>query len=371
MKNNEIPKIAFLLGSTSSNGGIERVASIIADQLIIQNIAEVHALGFHPRVNKQVYKWNKNVVFLDLLAEKKSMKDGLIAAVPKLRNHLRMNKIDILISCGHIYTLLGFLGTVALRSKFVYWSHSSLISNEVSRYKKVNEHIGALFSKLLITLTKTDETNYKRLTLANNVVQIYNPIDEELSNSDVPYNLNSKKIISVGRLNPQKRFESNLLQVASIVLKKNPEWTWHIYGKGELEPLIKKRIASFDLLDRVILKGNVTNLYDLYSDYSMMVMTSAYEGFPMSLLEGLEKKLPLVSFDIPTGPNEIIEDNFNGFLIPAFDCYQMADKINNLINDKNLRIQFSDNSRRVKDSFQINSIINQWKMVIKSLVKSV
>ena len=55
-----------------------------------------------------------------------------------------------------------------------------------------------------------------------------------------------------------------------------------------------------------------------------MVMTSSYEGFPMTLLEGMKMALPLVSFDVPTGPNEIIKDGINGFLIPPFNCNQCS-----------------------------------------------
>ena len=84
--------------------------------------------------------------------------------------------------------------------------------------------------------------------------------------------------------------------MAKSVLNNNPEFTWHICGKGGLENIIKLYLNEW-----VILDGNVTNLYELYFNHSLMVMTSAFGGFPMSLLEGMVKKLPLVSFHAQTG----------------------------------------------------------------------
>ncbi|MFS4469273.1 glycosyltransferase family 4 protein [Maribacter sp. 2210JD10-5] len=367
MEDNKKPNIAFLLGSTSSNGGIERVTSIIAHHLIEEKIAHIHAIGFHPRATKRYYEWNQSVSFFDLLSEKKTMKSGILEARKRLRQYLRENNIDILISCGHIYCLLGFLSTFGLKTKFIYWSHSSLFGAEKNNFKKVNEHIGALFSNTLITLTKTDEKNYRKNTFAKNVVQIYNPIDEKLLDEKIEYRKTSKKIISVGRLTYQKQFHTNLIDVANRVLKANPEFTWHIYGKGELEAEIIERIKFLGLEDRIILEGNVNNLYELYREYAMMVMTSAYEGFPMTLLEGMACKLPLISFDIPTGPNEIIVNGKNGFLIPAFDCDEMAKKTEILILDENLRTNFSETQSSMINEFQMNPIINKWKELINNL----
>src|SRR5690606_33587813 len=131
------------------------------------------------------------------------------------------------------------------------------------------------------------------------------------------------------------------------------EYTWHIYGKGSLETVIKENIDKLGLSGRVILEGNVTDLYEKYSSYSLMVMTSSYEGFPMSLLEGMVNKLPLVSFDIQTGPNEIIHNNQNGFLIEPFNIDDAANKINLLIENSTKRIAFSNANVHYVEEFRI------------------
>ena len=82
----------------------------------------------------------------------------------------------------------------------------------------------------------------------------------------------------------------------------------------------------------------------------------------------LAKKLPLVSFDIQTGPNEIIENNVNGFLIPSFDLNLMAQKLEELINNQDMRIVFSKANKALIEEFKLDTIISQWFSLIKTLV---
>lgn len=363
-----MPRVAFLLGITSSNGGIERTTSILANNLTDRGLAKVFAIGFQPRTNEQVYKWKEQVSFFDLLTKKESMKTGIFKAIPRLRKILNKNDIDVLVVCGHRFCALGGLATLVSKTKMIYWSHSSFYG-EVVAFKKINEHFGALRANAVVSLTKTDEINYRKKTVAKKVVQIYNPIDNKLLLENIPYNPNTKRIISVGRLDNPKNFESHLLEVAKIVLAKNTEYTWHIYGKGSLEEVIRENISKLGLEGKVILEGNVNNLYEHYSNYSIMVMTSSYEGFPMTLLEGMAKKLPLVSFDIQTGPNEIIQDNQNGFLIPPFDITLMAQKLEELIHNQDLRIMFSKAHETKIKEFKFDTIITQWVALIKELVR--
>lgn len=365
-----LPKIGFLLGSTSSHGGIERVTSILTDQLIEKELAHIFAISYLPRISEdQVYKWNEKVSFYELLVKSESMKTGIFKALPKLRNYIIKNKIDVLVACGHAFGPLAGLATFNTKIRMAYWSHSSLFGEEVRPFKKFNEHLSSFLANTVISLTKTDEENYRNRTLAKKVFHIYNPLDEKLFINPSIYNPNTKKIISVGRLNEQKKFHTHLIEVAKIVLRNNPDYTWHIYGKGELENIIKANINEMGLAKRLILEGNVANLYELYSNHSLMVMTSAFEGFPMSLLEGMAKKLPLISFDIQTGPNEIIQDNVNGFLIKPFDCSAMANKIQELINNQEMRVAFSKANETMISPFKMEHVLKQWTSLIDNLTK--
>ncbi|WP_169336928.1 glycosyltransferase [Eudoraea adriatica] len=338
----------------------------MADQFIGKNLAKVSVIGFHPKTEDNGFNWNKNVGLYDLLDKPESMKTGFFKAIPRLRKYLNEEHVDILIACGHLHAPLAGMACLGIDTKMIYWSHSSF-HGEPSPFKRMSEILGGILSYTVVTLTKADVLNYKRKTFATKVVQIYNPLDQELFSIEKAYNPETKKIISVGRLADPKNFDTHLLEVASLVLKQNPDYTWHIYGKGHLEDSIRKNIAKFGLNGKVILEGNVNNLYQQYSKHSIMVMTSSYEGFPMSLMEGMAMSLPLVSFNVPTGPNEIIQDGINGFLIPPFDCNKMADRINELIQSTELRLSFSKKNLSILNNFKVEDTIVKWESLIAKI----
>ena len=180
------------------------------------------------------------------------------------------------------------------------------------------------------------------------------------------YNPHSQKIISVGRLSYPKNFEL-LIEIASEVFKRHPDWSWDIYGEGELHGELQSKIDAYHLQGQVVLKGQVSDIYDRYEDYAFMVMTSRYEGFPMTLLEGEACGLPMVSFDIKSGPNEIIVDGKNGFLVPSSNKQAMLQKIEELITDTKLRSEMSRNSLNMRHNFSLSQITQQWKQVFENL----
>ena len=220
-----------------------------------------------------------------------------------------------------------------------------------------------------IVLTKAALKWYKENAKYKNIMQIYNPIDPSLS--QIPhknYSTNSHKIISVGRLSYQKNF-NRLLDIANNVLRIHSGWTWDIFGEGEERESLEKRIVELGLQEKVFLRGQVEDLYTHYNEYAFYVMTSRYEGFPMVLLEAASNGLPMLSFDIDTGPNEIIEDGINGFLINPASDYDMESAINKLIEDDDLRRYMSHKSLITAEKFSIESILEQWISLLKHFGK--
>ena len=85
------------------------------------------------------------------------------------------------------------------------------------------------------------------------------------------------------------------------------------------------------------------------------------------LLEAQEARLPIVSFDCPTGPSEIVEDNENGFLVPTYNIEEMTQKILKLMEEKETRKRFSDNSQKNIENFSKRNIIKKWKDIIDTI----
>ena len=155
--------------------------------------------------------------------------------------------------------------------------------------------------------------------------------------------------------------------MAKDVLNKNPDYKWLILGDGEDKEKLENKIKEYNLEDKLILKGKVSNVEDYYKNSALYVMTSRFEGLPMTLLEAKNFKLPIVSFDCQTGPAEIIRNNINGYLVKANDIKEMSNKVNSVLQDDKKLKEFSDKAELDIDKFNINSIIDKWTSLLVSI----
>ena len=117
----------------------------------------------------------------------------------------------------------------------------------------------------------------------------------------------------------------------------------------------------------IILKGNVENVDEYLKQASIFVVTSKYEGLGLSMLEARAMKVPCVSFDVKMGPRELIHHEVDGYLVPPFDCEEMAKKIETLINDPKLGTQFAENAFLCMDEFEPKKVTKQWVDILEML----
>lgn len=359
-------KICFLLGGFYS-GGIGRVVSILANELCKDEKNEVHAVTLRPAAKKEIYKLDSRVLRSYLVDDNRPVKYIFFSALKKYKLYIKENKIDISIACGNIFYLLALLSKSRL-TKVICWEHSNVYTTSDNQGQTAFRFIASKFADQVVTLTNSDKDGYEKKFKAKRVKRIYNPIDPGLD-AQVAYNVNSKKIISVGRFCYQKHFE-DIPDIALELNKHQNNWIWEIYGTGDTEEDIKKKIAEYNLDDKVKLKGQVGDLYRRYSQYSMIVMTSRYEGFPMTLLEGAANGLPMVSYDIHTGPNEIIDNGENGFLLKEEDIKGMAERISYLLQNQEKRESFSRKSYETALKFNVSNIVQEWLQLFDKLINN-
>jgi len=363
-------RICYLLGGFTVNGGIGRVTSILANRLCKSGDYAIHALSFYDTHCPDLYNIEPEIIRNNLFDEPLTMQAAILkGGIRKLRRYIDRNSIDILIACGALYYPISILACKGKKTKCICWEHSNVMNARDHSYQMLCRGFGARNADRVVALTRHDRQSFVSRYGIQNASQIYNPVDETAMSHVREYDADSTKILSVGRLSYQKNFEL-LVEIAAAVLPAHPEWTWDIYGEGELRSMLEDKISKMGLQGRLTLRGQVDNLYDPYNDYSMLVMTSRYEGFPMTLLEGMAFGLPLLSFDVLTGPGEIISDGGNGYLVEPFLSEKMASRIEGLMNDRELRRRLSAQSRQDRERFRLGSIVAEWDDLFRSMLRN-
>jgi len=159
---------------------------------------------------------------------------------------------------------------------------------------------------------------------------IYNPVSEEIiyMTKGLRHEKDSgdkKQITFIGRIDPQKQ-PDQLVKAFEKIKEKYVNVSLRMVGDGVLSEKIKGIVAAQGLTEDVIFDAIRKDMENVYADADVVVLTSQYEGMPNSLIEAIGCGIPVVSYDCPIGPSEIIEDGVNGFLVEQDNIEMMAEK---------------------------------------------
>ena len=168
-----------------------------------------------------------------------------------------------------------------------------------------------------------------------------------------------KRVIAVGRLDYQKSFD-RLILVWEKVHQQIPDWTLDIFGQGEWKEMLQRMIDERGLQDSIRLMGPTKNIGKEYSESSMIVMSSHYEGFPMVMIEAMACGLPAISFDFKCGPKDIIKEGENGLVVPDGDIDGLAEAMVGLMKDDELRKRMGEEAKKIVETFSEAKVMDQW-----------
>ena len=357
-------KIALLVYDISLTGGAERVAINLANEFVHDWAVYIISASMASDIPENI---DKRIRCFVLSKTNTSITKNFFFYRNTLNRIIRTEEIDLILAITAGVVTIAVEGSKNTNTKVIYCEHSNLENRTYGRKHLFRQYYGAVKADLIVTLTERDKNNFRKYFKIKEAKVVAIPNWYNPSSTQHTYDCQSKKIISVGRLERVKGYEY-LLDCAEEVLKKNPGWEWDIYGDGSLYNDLKRSILDRHI-SNLFLRGNVNNLEKKYSDYAFMVMTSRYEGLPLSLLEAQVAHLPIVSFDCPTGPSEIIIDGVNGYIIPQYDVKTMEMAIQSLISSEKKRASFSSHSQDKLVMYEKKHVLEIWKKLIDSLLK--
>lgn len=357
--------ICFFSGDITRGGGTEKVSTMIANALAGQGKYRILVLSLVEQSGALFFELHSDIKHYALGDRWIMPGPGYLKIIPKLRRFVEEQKIDVLIDIDIVLDVLSIPAVRKLDVKIISWEHFNYKYEMRSWYRRQILRYSVRRSDYIVTLTEEDREIYMKKTGRNqNICTIHNPIQEAACSPDVK---KEKWLITVGHLIRRKGTDY-LTEVALRVLEQCPDWKWLVVGSGEESVFLEKFIEKHQLTGRMILTGRTEDVNAYLEKSQIYVMTSRSEGLPMCLLEAKALCIPSVSFDIQTGPKEIIEDGINGYLISPFDCEEMAEKLKLLIYDEDLRAEFTKHAHSQIDKFRLENIVNSWNQILKAVL---
>ncbi len=362
--------ITFALESSFDSGGMERMLATIANALA--GTYNVTVLTAFNEERKDFFPFKENVRRVDLGIERgKYPKTNDLKREYKKRlgDWLMCNHQDVTVSLGSLEFF--FLPDIKDGSKKVFWFHFAfnydLMTSRYTRFQWLNSCIGHLkrwrrirIAKRydnVVVLSRSDLRSWRKHLV--NVSFIYNPIT--ISPKPVA-DYGVKRAMAVGRIEYQKGFDF-LVQAWTLVREDFPDWQLDIYGSGTTDDVnnLQALINTASLQGIVNLKGRTDDIANVYSEHSLMILSSRYEGFGLVLVEAAACGLPLVSFDCEQGPSEIIENGKNGYLVsPVGNVKGLADAIRKQLGDEERRKEMGSNAMVMAERFSLDRISKEW-----------
>jgi glycosyltransferase involved in cell wall biosynthesis len=213
----------------------------------------------------------------------------------------------------------------------------------------------------LVVLTDTDRRRYERF-LGDR------PRIEVIPNSlplvgGAQSDLEQPVVIGVGRLTAQKGFDRLIRSFGSIA-EAHPQWSLHVYGEGPRRDGLEAMIARRHLEEAIRLPGHVADVGEHLRAASIFALSSRSEGFPLALIEAMSCGLPVVSYDCPTGPADIVQHGHTGLLVPNGDVDAFADALLELIADPEKRRRFGAAGAERAKQWDTSCVIAKWERLL-------
>ncbi len=208
----------------------------------------------------------------------------------------------------------------------------------------------------VVVLTQGEKSIYK---YQQNISVIPNPIRFHEDHGSVSQHAGANQVISIGRLEEGKGFHY-LIRSARTVVDRHPDVHFVLYGDGPMKGVLLSSVSDYHLDDNFFLRGTTSSIQQELQQSLFLVHTSVFETFSLVVLEAMACGIPVIAFDCPFGPREIIDDGVTGYLVPPGDEKTLIERICYLIENPDIRKRMSQSAMKKATQYSIEKIMGKW-----------
>ncbi len=326
-----------------------------------------------PHLKRAISPINDLKALIEIIKLIKKLKPNII--------HLNSSKISILGS------LVGFLiksEILNLKSEIIYTVHGWVFNEPMPAWKKLfykyAEKFTAIFKHKIICVSEFDRQtaikekicNPKKLTTIHNGIEQINFLPKEqaseklfriINKSEIRNPKSEIRIGTIANLYPTKGLEHLIQAIHLLISNYQLPITAIIIGEGEERKNLEDLIGQLNLKNNVILTGRINNAAELLPAFDIYVCSSVKEGLSYTIIEAMQAGLPVVATNVGGNP-ELIQDHQTGLLAQAKNPQDLAEKIQELINNPDLQQKLgSEAKQKAEAEFNLEKMVEKTKKI--------
>ena len=283
------------------------------------------------------------------------------------------SKVDFVICQSIMMHKVNNKGGIIRKIKWAIKNICPFLLEKYVKFKLLNDlqnHYNELLhiSDAVVLLSKKDVESLKSyVDISSKALVCSIPNPNTFTLSDANYSIKKNVILYVGRLDSIEKAPIRMLQIWRKLYRRHEEWELVIVGNGDDHDNMVSYVKKYNL-PRVSFEGCRKNVEDYYKSASIVCLTSNYEGWGMSLTEGMTYGCVPVTFNNYGAAYDIIDDGINGCIIKAYDLTEYALRLSELMSDKNKLIEMGKHAHEKVNNFSIENVVGQWHTLFNKLV---
>ena len=368
--NKRIMKI-FIVSPTLTNGGAERVASMLAKGFSKRG----HEVTVVTHTDQKIsYDPGPKVKLLPIAPDKSNSAVKWITSIKWLRSYIKREQPDVIIGIMGVCSYLSRLAAIGTKTKVILTEHSAFERIPgyplQTRVKYTRKWIDFRFRYITVLSEQDKKVGGRKYSHA---VVMPNPLAYQTYEGNLRDLYKEKTVLAAGRISNWyvKGFDV-LIEAWSILVHKksfDSSWKLKIAGAGSEADMqhLMNLCKEYQVEDRIDFLGFRNDMLDLYRKSEIFCLSSRSEGMPMSLLEAMSQGCAPVATDYKGRTKNIISNQDTGLVCIPQDPVSLAEGLWRMMNDDVYRKKVQLNALERSRHYSLDHVIMLWENMLNTI----